>query len=94
LCTAARAREALDGWRTNLSSLISLAVRQGTTKRTVQPGAVASIIIGTLEGALMISRLDEDRNALEIARDHFSERAESLKWSTSSSHIKLLREPL
>lgn len=75
----ARAREALDGWRTRLSSVISLVARQGTVNSTVRPCAVASIIIRTLEGALMMSRLDEDRYALEIARDHLISYIEDLR---------------
>jgi TetR/AcrR family transcriptional repressor of nem operon len=75
----ARAREALEGWRTRLHSLISLAVRQGKLKTGVRPHAVASLIIGTLEGALMMSRLDEDRTALKIARDHLISYIESLR---------------
>jgi TetR/AcrR family transcriptional regulator, transcriptional repressor for nem operon len=73
-----RAREALDGWRTRLSSLVSSAVRRGSLKSGTRPYAVASLIIGTLEGALMISRLDEDRAALKIARDHLILYIESL----------------
>jgi TetR/AcrR family transcriptional repressor of nem operon len=84
----ARAREALDGWRTRLSSLISLAVRQGTIKRTVQPCAIASIVIGMLEGALMMSRLDEDRYALEIARDHLISYIEDLRVEKRRMNLK------
>jgi TetR/AcrR family transcriptional repressor of nem operon len=75
----ARARTALEGWRTRLGALISLAVRQESLKSGVRPYAVASLIIGTLEGALMMSRLDEDRTALKIARDHLISYIESLR---------------
>jgi TetR/AcrR family transcriptional regulator, transcriptional repressor for nem operon len=75
----ARVREALEGWRTRLGALISLAVRQGSLKSGVQPYAVASLIISTLEGALMMSRLDEDRTALKIARDHLISHIGSLR---------------
>jgi TetR/AcrR family transcriptional repressor of nem operon len=75
----ARAQGALDSWRARLRSLISLAARQGTVKPEIEPRAVASIVIGTLEGALMMSRLDEDPYALEIARDHLISWLESLR---------------
>jgi TetR/AcrR family transcriptional repressor of nem operon len=74
-----RAREALEGWRARLGALISLAVRQGRLKHRVRPYAVASLIIGTLEGSLMMSRLDEDRTVLKIARDHLISYIESLR---------------
>jgi TetR/AcrR family transcriptional repressor of nem operon len=75
----ARAQGALDSWRARLSSLISFAARRGTVKLETEPRAVASIVIGTLEGALMMSRLDEDPYALEIARDHLICWLESLR---------------
>lgn len=74
-----RAKEALESWRARLSSLISLAARRRTVKLETEPRAVASIVIGTLEGALMMSRLDEDSYALEIARDHLISWLESLR---------------
>jgi TetR/AcrR family transcriptional repressor of nem operon len=75
----ARAREALDDWRKRLSSLISSAVRREIAKPETQPSAVASIVISTLEGALMMSRLDEDRGALEVARGHLISYIEGLR---------------
>ena len=75
----ARAQGALDSWRARLNSLILLAVRQGIVKLETEPRAVASIVIGTLEGALMMSRLDEDPYALAIARDHLISWLESLR---------------
>lgn len=75
----ARAQDALDGWRRRLSSLVLSAVRRGSLKRGIRPDDVASLIIGTLEGALMISRLDGDRAALKIARDHLISYLESLR---------------
>jgi TetR/AcrR family transcriptional repressor of nem operon len=84
----ALAREALEGWRTRLRSLISLAVRQGKLKTGVRPYAVASLIIGALEGALMMSRLDEDRTALKIARDHLISYIESLRMPTPRTNAK------
>jgi TetR/AcrR family transcriptional regulator, transcriptional repressor for nem operon len=84
----ALAREALEGWRTRLRSLISLGVRQGKLKTGVRPYAVASLIIGGLEGALMMSRLDEDRTALKIARDHLISHIESLRIPKSQTNAK------
>lgn len=81
----ARAQGALDTWRARLSSLISLAARRKTVKLETEPRAVASIVIGTLEGALMMSRLDEDPYALEIARDHLISWLESLRVENQTS---------
>ena len=85
----ARAREALAGWRTRLGSLMESAMRQGTVRAEIQPRAVASIVIGTLEGALMMSRLDGDRHALETARDHLISYITSLRVE---KHVSRRRE--
>jgi hypothetical protein len=77
----ARAQKALNEWRARLSSLVWSAVRWGSLKRESRPYAVASLIIGTLEGALMMSRLDGDRAALKIARDQLIPYIESLRTS-------------
>jgi TetR/AcrR family transcriptional repressor of nem operon len=81
----ARAREALAGWRTRLGSLVDSAMRQGTVRAEIQSRAVASIIISTLEGALMMSRLDGDRRALEAARDHLISYITSLRVEKHAS---------
>lgn len=86
-----RAREALAGWRTRLSSLVGSAMRQGTIRAEIQPRAVASIVIGTLEGALMMSRLDGDRSALAIARDHLISYIASLRVEKHASRRRKRR---
>jgi hypothetical protein len=63
-------------------------VRQGKLKIGVRPYAVASLIIGGLEGALMMSRLDEDRTALKIARDHLISYIESLRIPKSRTNAR------
>jgi hypothetical protein len=63
-------------------------VRQGKLKTGVRPYAVASLIIGALEGALMMSRLDEDRTALKIARDHLISYIESLRIPKSRTNAR------
>jgi TetR/AcrR family transcriptional regulator, transcriptional repressor for nem operon len=90
----ARARGALEGWRTRLSSLISLAMRRGIVKSDTEPCAVASIVISTLEGALMMSRLDEDPYALEIARDHLISWMESLRVEERVRYKKASTSPI
>jgi TetR/AcrR family transcriptional repressor of nem operon len=86
-----RAREALAGWRTRLSSLVGSAMRRGTIRAEIQPRAVASIVIGTLEGALMMSRLDGDRSALAVARDHLISYIASLRVEKHASRRRKRR---
>ncbi len=65
-----RARKALREWRDLLSSIISAGVERKEIRRGVDPKILATLIISSLEGALMISRLEHDREALLAAQSH------------------------
>jgi TetR/AcrR family transcriptional repressor of nem operon len=75
----ARAREALLGWHGLLTGLLKQARRKGTLRAEADPSRLARVIISTLEGALMFSRLEGDRAALGYARDHLIEHLTSLR---------------
>lgn len=66
----AHAREALREWLDYLEALVRQGIREGEIARGVPSAAIASTIIATLEGALMMSRLSNDRAALDNARKH------------------------
>jgi TetR/AcrR family transcriptional regulator, transcriptional repressor for nem operon len=59
-----RALKALRGWRSRLSSIVSRGIVQKEIKRSVDPKKLATLVISTLEGALMISRLERHNEAL------------------------------
>jgi TetR/AcrR family transcriptional regulator, transcriptional repressor for nem operon len=69
----ARARAALQGWHRRLTQALQQARRQGTLGAAADPARLATVIISTLEGSLMFSRLEEDPVALGYARDHLIE---------------------
>jgi TetR/AcrR family transcriptional repressor of nem operon len=60
--------EALRDWRTRLIKVIRDGIRNGEIKTETVPRQIANTIIASLEGALMISRLDGNRVALADAR--------------------------
>jgi AcrR family transcriptional regulator len=62
------ALEGIQLWRNRLCRIIDTGIRNGEILRGTQPRSVANTIIATLEGALMISRLERDRIALQDAR--------------------------
>jgi TetR/AcrR family transcriptional repressor of nem operon len=62
------AHEALSDWRTRLIKIIRDGIRDGEIKTGTVPRQIANTIIASLEGALMISRLDGNRIALADAR--------------------------
>lgn len=81
-----KARRALHHWK----DLIVSTVRQGQQSREfrqdISAEEVATVLISSLEGALMISRLERNGNALKIACEHLNNyvrRLGSPRWSLS-----------
>ena len=69
----ARARKALQSWTSRLSKIIRRGVKHRQIKSTIHPQKLSQLIIATLEGALLISRLQKDRQPLHDARKHLDE---------------------
>jgi TetR/AcrR family transcriptional regulator, transcriptional repressor for nem operon len=65
-----RARKALREWRDLLTSIISTGVERKEIRRGVDATKLATLVISSLEGALMISRLVRDRDALLAVQAH------------------------
>jgi TetR/AcrR family transcriptional regulator, transcriptional repressor for nem operon len=65
-----RAKRALEEWKLHVINAVEQGIRAKQLRRNTDPEAVAVILIATLEGALMISRLERDRRALQQAKDH------------------------
>ncbi|MCU1296762.1 MAG: pXO2 [Acidobacteriaceae bacterium] len=66
----ARARKALRGWLNYLTSTIKTGIEMGEIRKGVNAKKTATLIISSLEGALIISRLDKDREALRSVQSH------------------------
>jgi TetR/AcrR family transcriptional repressor of nem operon len=59
-----RAAKALRAWHDRMAGIVARAIVRGEVKTGVDPRTVAVIVISTLEGALMMSRLERDEDAL------------------------------
>lgn len=68
-----RARKALAQWRVFLESIVIAGIARKEIRRGIRPVQVANLIISSLEGALMMSRLDRDRDALLTAQAHLQQ---------------------
>jgi TetR/AcrR family transcriptional repressor of nem operon len=66
----ASALKALGVWRDHLRSIIDVGIKRREIKRSIDPTRLATLIISSLEGALMISRLERDPEALRAAQAH------------------------
>jgi len=62
------ARKGIQDWRTRLTRIIETGIKAGEIRRSTDPRHIANTLIATLEGALMISRLENNRNALRDAQ--------------------------
>jgi len=66
------ARRALRNWRKDLAALVDNGIKRKEIKRGVDPKQVATVIISSLEGALMMSRLEGDRTALHAVQSYLA----------------------
>jgi TetR/AcrR family transcriptional repressor of nem operon len=73
----ARARKALAGWQDFLGSIISQGIRKGEIRADVAKAKLANLIIASLEGAIMIGRLEQSVEPLRQAKAHLDSYLES-----------------
>jgi TetR/AcrR family transcriptional repressor of nem operon len=73
-----RARKALGQWLKRIQDIVSAGIVNGEIRKEVDPQATAVILVSTLEGALMIGRLQHSNVALQQAREHLGRFLESL----------------
>lgn len=60
-----KARAAMEDLRQTICNVITKGIERGEVNPDVQPDAMATILISSLEGALMLSRLYEDQTYME-----------------------------
>ena len=69
----ARVRQALQSWMSLLSKIAADGITENQIDRRIDPPKLSQLIIGTLEGALLISSLQKDDQALHDARQHLDD---------------------
>lgn len=74
-----RVRVAMDLWRKLIRQTVRRGVEQGVLRSTLEPDAVAAIMVSTLEGAYMLTRLYDDSSYLDRAIEHLNTLIED-KW--------------
>lgn len=73
-----RAQSAMDKWQTMLQKIIRYGQKHGEIQPNVDPEVTATIVIATLEGAVMMSGLYGDHTHLNRARNHLIQYVDSL----------------
>jgi TetR/AcrR family transcriptional repressor of nem operon len=64
----AHAAKALRFWLSRLQAIVEQARKRGETRPEVDPKAVATVIVASLEGALMMSRLQRNDEPLRTVQ--------------------------
>ncbi|HWW22990.1 MAG TPA: TetR/AcrR family transcriptional regulator [Edaphobacter sp.] len=65
-----RVRKALRDWQTSLKTILREGIAAGTVQPNINIDKTASLIIGTLEGGMLISRIEKTDQALRDSLDH------------------------
>ncbi|MGF1513657.1 MAG: TetR family transcriptional regulator C-terminal domain-containing protein [Elainellaceae cyanobacterium] len=74
-----RAQQAMGRWRSLIHRIVDRGRQRGEVRDEVQADAVATILISTLEGALMMTKLCGDRVHLQRAQVHLDKYIDSLR---------------
>ena len=80
-----RAREAMSGWLRLIGSIVKEGVRHGELRPGKNPREMASVVVATLEGAVMLSRLYDDPTYMKRSVDHLKEHLRSLACNPERS---------
>ena len=81
----AKARQALSSWLDRLQSIAEEGKRRGEVRSEVDSAKLATLIVSTLEGSLMVSRLQRKDEPLDSACRHLEEYLESRVRAQKSS---------
>jgi len=73
----AKARRALRSWLERLQSIAEEGQRRGEVRSDVDSAKLATLIASTLEGSLMVSRLQRKEEPLDLACRHLQEHLEA-----------------
>jgi TetR/AcrR family transcriptional repressor of nem operon len=81
LALRSKAREALHQWRASIVDIVCLGQRNRELRADVDSLQVATLLIASLEGAVMMSRMEKNRDPLFKVGKHLEEYLEGLKAS-------------
>ena len=84
-------QEAVQNWKARIVATVKDGIERGEVRTDTEPRQIANVMIATLEGALMISRLEGNRRAMHDAQAVLQEvlsgiEAEKLHRSSHKLH--------
>jgi len=76
-----RVQAAMYQWRNLIHQIVKKGIEREEIQPKVDPDAVATILISTMEGSLMLTKLYGDRIHMQRAKEHLDHYVESLQVS-------------
>ena len=80
-----RVRKALRGWQAQLRKILQEGIAAGTVRPGLDIDKAASLIIGGLEGGMLLSRIEKSEHPLRDALDHLDHYLETQIRKPSST---------
>lgn len=77
----AKAHAALEQWRASIVDIVRKGQQDRELRKDINPAQVAAVIIASLEGAVMMSRMEKTRDPLVTVGNHLEEYLHGLKAS-------------
>lgn len=74
-----RALAALNSWHNLIVRIVQKGIKKGEVRSTIEPDTVATIIISSLEGAIMMSKLERDPIHITRVVKHLEEYIRQLR---------------
>ncbi|MFQ4137605.1 TetR/AcrR family transcriptional regulator [Nodosilinea sp. PGN35] len=68
----ARTQQAMNRWRSLIERIVTKGVARGELQPTADPETVASVLIATIEGGILLSKLYSDPSHLDRALNHLA----------------------
>jgi TetR/AcrR family transcriptional regulator, transcriptional repressor for nem operon len=72
-----KARKALNSWLDRIGAVVEEGQRRGEIRPDIDSSKLSALIVSTLEGSLMVSRLERNEDACALACDHLEEYLET-----------------
>ena len=74
-----RARRALKEWREQIVRIVQSGIRRGEIRANRDAKALATLVIATLEGAVMLGRLEKSEEPLRTVQAHLLRKLEEYR---------------
>ena len=84
-----RTQQAMGRWHQSIQQVVRKGIKRGELPADVDPGAVATVIISTLEGSLMMTKLYNDPQYIGHSLSHLQSYVDSLSIEGHSTLEKI-----